>query len=306
MAKVLELNIEDDLLLSKIGNALSSPVRIQILKLLYFNSYNVGEIAEYLQIPSSSAATHIRCLENANLIQTKSQPGIRGSMKICSRKTDFINITLSTPDPTVSVVESFSMPVGAFTDCLINPTCGLASEVSLLGAEDNPSDFYLPERFNAQILWNASGYVEYRFPSKLKKKKSIKRLTLSLEICSEAPNYNESWKSDITFWINNVECGTWQSPGDFGSRRGRLNPEWWYSGVTQYGKLVTIEVNETGSYIDSFLSSPNNISSLNLEEDSSICVKIGNKENAKYVGGFNLFGEKFGDYAQDIILSLQY
>jgi predicted transcriptional regulator len=33
-------------------------------------------------------------------------------------------------------------------------------------------------------------------------------------------------------------------------------------------------------------------------------MKIGVKPDAKYVGGFNLFGEKFGDYPQSIIMQL--
>lgn len=306
MAKVLELTADNDEQLCLVGNALSSPVRIQILKLLYSNSYNVGEIAERLQIPASSAALHIRNLEAAGLIQTKSQPGTRGSMKMCSRKNDFIHIRLSGSDPNVSEVISFSMPIGAFTDCQITPSCGLASELGPIGYDDRPSDFYLPERINAQILWSSSGYVEYRFPSAMSKGCPPKRLTLSFEACSEAPNYNENWKSDITVWINDVDCGTWQSPGDFGSRRGRLNPQWWDNGATQHGELVTLEVNENGSTINSAQSSTYCIHDLKLSENSSIRIRIGNKPDARYVGGFNLFGEKFGDYAQNIILSLIY
>ena len=40
MANVLELDLENEEQLCKLGAAFSSPARIQILKLLYFNSYN--------------------------------------------------------------------------------------------------------------------------------------------------------------------------------------------------------------------------------------------------------------------------
>ena len=60
--------------------------------MLYFNSYNVIEIAEKLQIPPSSAALYVRSLEEAGLINTRVQRGSRGSMKICSRKNDSIHI----------------------------------------------------------------------------------------------------------------------------------------------------------------------------------------------------------------------
>ena len=35
-------------------------------------------------------------------------------------------------------------------------------------------------------------------------------------------------------------------------------------------------------------------------------MMIGNKEDAKYAGGFNLFGRTFGDYEQDILMELEY
>jgi predicted transcriptional regulator len=37
-----------------------------------------------------------------------------------------------------------------------------------------------------------------------------------------------------------------------------------------------------------------------------VAVRIGNKPDAEYIGGFNLFGEKFGDHEQNIILSFAY
>jgi len=41
-------------------------------------------------------------------------------------------------------------------------------------------------------------------------------------------------------------------------------------------------------------------------EQSYVAVRIGNKPDAHYVGGFNLFGKHFGDYDQDIILTVEY
>ena len=37
-----------------------------------------------------------------------------------------------------------------------------------------------------------------------------------------------------------------------------------------------------------------------------IDVRIGNKEDARYIGGFNLFGKSFGNYEQDIVMSVEY
>jgi predicted transcriptional regulator len=302
----LELIADDEEKLCSVGKALSSAVRIKILKLLYYNSYNVKEIAQKLNIPASSAALHIKVLEEADLIQIKQQPGSRGSMKLCSRKNDYVNIQLSGNDPDINQVATVSMPVGAYTDCQVAPTCGIAGSHALIGYEDRPGDFFLPERIDAQLLWTSSGYVEYKFPFLLNQNIVLRRLILSFEACSEAPNFKEDWKSDITIWVNGKECGTWRSLGDFGSRRGRLNPKWWDNGVTQYGKLVTIEITEDETMINSKKSSNVCLGDIALNPEKPITIRIGNKQNAEFIGGFNLFGATFGDYAQDILLSFVY
>ncbi|HHV09876.1 MAG TPA: ArsR family transcriptional regulator [Clostridiales bacterium] len=306
MPKILDLNADNEEILCNVAKALSSKDRIKIIKLLYYNSYNIGEIADLLQIPASTAALHVKILEGANLIHTEQQPGCRGSMKLCSRKNDFVNIRLNGISKGVDQISTVAMPVGAYTDCKITPTCGLADVNGYIGYEDRPSDFFLPARFNAQLLWTAGGYAEYKFPYPIDPDIKLKQLVLTFEACSEVANYRENWKSDITIWINGYECGTWRCPGDFGARRGRLNPSWWENGVTQYGLLTTLTITETSSLINNEESSRIGLSTLSLKENSFITVRIGNKENADYPGGFNLFGQKFGDYEQDINMSFIY
>lgn len=127
-----------------------------------------------------------------------------------------------------------------------------------------------------------------------------------MEICSEAPGYKEDWKSDITMWINGVECATWRCQGDFGSRRGRFTPKVWPNGATQYGQLVKWEIKEDGCYIDGKPVSGVKIADISFWENAFISMAIGNKADAKYEGGFNLFGKTFGDYAQDIVMEIEY
>lgn len=306
MANVLELDLENEEQLCKLGAAFSSPARIQILKLLYFNSYNVIEIAEKLQIPPSSAALYVRSLEEAGLINTRVQRGSRGSMKICSRKNDSIHIDLTATDPNVSKVSSISMPVGCYSDCRVSPTCGIASERGQIGHEDRPDSFYLPERTQAQILWTSSGYVEYKFPYQLKGHVKLKRIILAFEACSETSNYKEDWPSDISIIIDGLDCGTWRSPGDHGNRRGRLNPDWWPNGSTQYGELVTLEISEKGCMINSKNASSVTVNDFSFSAERPITVWIGNKPDAQYIGGLNLFGRRYGDVEQDITFSFVY
>lgn len=306
MAKLLMLDLGEAEEICNVGKALSSPVRLEILKLLYEESLNIGEISEKLHIAPSSAALHVNILEKADLINTEVQPGTRGAVRLCSKKNDIVNISLDNVSKNVNQVVSVNMPIGAYTDCEMYSTCGIADENGIIGNEDALPCFYLPERMKAQIIWSSSGYIEYKFPNQLPKRSDLKRVGLSLEICSEAPNYREDWKSDITVWINGIDCGTWRSPGDFGARRGRLTPSTWSSGSTQYGLLTTWEVRKDGCYINENKVGDANIGVLNIKENEPIVIRIGNKKDAKYVGGFNIFGEKFGDHPQNIVLSMEY
>lgn len=306
MAKVLMVHADDEEQLRRVAYALSSVQRIQILKLLYYHSYNVKEIAEMLDIPPSTTALHIKELEKADLIQTKQQPGKRGSMKICSRKNDYVNIKLSGKASNINQVTTFSLPIGSYTDCMVTPTCGLADEHQIIGFEDLPSNFFLPERINAKLLWTSSGWVEYKFPLPSQYQEIPKELMITFEGCSEAPNFKEDWKSDITIWINGVECGTYQSPGDFGLRRGKLNPAWWDDGVSQHGELITITIDSEHTIINSKITSSVCVKDLCLDLGAPVTLRIGNKDGAKYIGGFNLFGSKFGDYNLDLEISCIY
>ncbi len=306
MAKLLTLDLDDMDEVCNVGKALSTPVRLDILKLLYEESLNIGEISEKLGIAASSAALHVKILEKAGLINAEVQPGTRGAVRLCSKKNDLVTISLDSVSKNVNRVTSVNMPVGAYTDCEMYSTCGIADEDGIIGNEDTTQCFYLPERMKAQLIWSSAGYVEYKFPNQLPKQTELRRLGLSLEICSEAPNYRENWKSDITVWINNVDCGTWRSPGDFGARRGRITPSSWSSGSTQYGLLTTWEVRKDGCYVNESKLGDTTIEMLEIKSGMPIVIRIGNKKDAKYIGGFNIFGEKFGDHPQNIILSMEY
>ncbi len=306
MAKPLSLDLADTQEICNIGKALSSPVRLEILKLLYVESLSIVEISEKLCIAPSSAALHVKILETAGLINAEVQPGTRGAVKLCSRKRDTVTINLADIARYVHEVVTVDMPVGAYSICDVRPTCGIADENGTIGNEDSLTCFYLPERFGAQLLWSSGGYVEYRFPSKLPKNRILQSISFTAEICSEAANYREDWKSEITLWINGVECGTFLSPGDFGARWGRYTPKTWVPGSTQYGLLTCWSVRSDGCYINDERVSDVTVGKLGISPDKAIILRIGNKEDAQYAGGFNLFGKRFGDYPQDLVLSLEY
>lgn len=95
-------------------------------------------------------------------------------------------------------------------------------------------------------------------------------------------------------------------PGDLGARRGRLNPPSVQNGSTQYGIWVTWAVDGEGCRVNGELVGDTKIEDLHLMEESFVRVRLGNRPDARYVGGFNLFGRHFGDYDQDLVLTVEY
>ncbi|HHX62511.1 MAG TPA: helix-turn-helix domain-containing protein [Epulopiscium sp.] len=306
MSKEIALGLDDKEQLTIVAKALSSEVRIEIIKLLNLMSLNVNEISERLEIPASTAALNVKVLEEAGLIHTELQPGTRGSMKLCSLKRGLIKIQLNSAFIDINSTSFINIPIGNYVDCKVTPTCGLVNDKVYIGAEDDQRSFYKPEHTGAQLIWFHSGYLEYRFPNNDIQGKLVRSIEISMEICSEAPNYQNDWPSDITLWINDIECGMWTSPGDFGGRRGILNPPFWSDGSTQFGILKTWKVTSKGTFIDGKPVGQVKIQDLKLVEGDYASFRIGVKEDAENVGGMNIFGEKFGDHNQNIVIRLEY
>lgn len=307
MSRYVHLSIREEERMDKIFSALDSNVRRDILRLVNNNSYSVIEIAKILGIPPSTAAFHINILQNADLINIQMKSNLRGSSKIISRKIDEISISCVDASQSTDVITTIlDIPIGSFTDCSVMPSCGMANEENIIEMDDTPGVFFSTEKAGAQIIWFASGYLEYKIPNYFLKEKEPVGLSFSMELCSEAPNYRNDWESDITFWVNGVEICTWVSPGDFGGHRGQLNPRWWPDISSQYGLLKTVRLNSYGAYLDENKMSSIRLSDLNIEQGDYFTLRIGIKPDAVNAGGINLFGEKFGNYQQNITVKFEY
>lgn len=309
MKEHIELDFSEKEQISKVAKALSSNVRLEILDILREKPLNISEISEKMGIPISSTALHMKVLEDSGIVITQSMPGLRGSQRVCGLKINQVTMTLLNQQENFPKdnIYTETMPIGNYFDCKITAPCGIASENTFLSSEDSVYGFYSPDKHTAQILWFTQGYLEYRFPNiQMQKLKHIKSLEFSMEICSEAPGYNNSWKSDITFWINGKEIGFFTSPGDYGGRRGKQTPQWWDNNMTQFGILKSLSITEEGTFLDGEFFSPLTLSDFSLRDNPYISFKLGVKEDAHYVGGLNLFGEKFGDYAQNILMKIIY
>lgn len=286
--------------------ALASVPRWRILQLLANGRYSINAVADALGLPASTAAAHIKILEEAGLVKTELEAAAHGLQKVCSRAYDHVAVALPFIPRKLRNVVEVAMPIGAYTAFEATPTCGLASATSIIGYVDDPLSFYEPNRVQAGLLWFRSGYVEYVFPNRLPPSATLTSVQVSMEICSEAPFHNNRWPSDITVWINNREIGTWTSPGDFGGNRGGLTPLWWEDTETQYGLLKRWLVSEENTCIDGLPLSDITIRDLGIEQQRVITVRIGVKDDALHVGGMNLFGASFGNYPQDLVLRLEY
>ncbi len=288
--------------------ALASEPRLEILALLKKQALNINEIAEKLELPQSTVATHISILENSGLIETNSIKARKGTQKLCYPA--FQNgLLIKFPEEeaeTENCVE-IEMPLGIYTDSRVTAPCGLCSSEKIIGQLDVPGSFLNPDRMKAGLLWCNNGYVEYKFPNNtMYDERKLAKLEVSAELSSETPGTNAEWPSDITIWINRTEIGTWTSPGDFGDRRGQFTPKWWKLEGSQYGLLKHFSVTDEGSFVDGEKISDVKLDDLKINEHHSIRVRLGVKENAEHMGGMNIFGRGFGDHDQGIILRAYY
>ena len=169
------------------------------------------------------------------------------------------------------------------------------------GALDDVRAFTFPEHFEAEILWFASGYVEYLLPNHLQPGQKLERLEISFEISSECPGFNEDYPSDIHFSINGIPLGVWISPGDYGARRGYVSPSWWPSSLNQYGLLKNLIISREGTFMDGGQKlSGVTTEDLHIDYNSLITLRIEVPRDTLNCGGCTLFGEQFGDYNQAI------
>lgn len=296
-------SLDDGLELFK---ALGSDIRIQILKILLKNNQmSMNQLANELNISNGALTGHIKKLEECGLISTSNDSSGHGNQKLCSLIQDRILVEIEKPID-LSNVYNTSIKVGQFSSHNVYPTCGMATSSFVIGELDDVRYFDHPDRFNADIMWFTKGYVEYVIPNLIPRNQKITQLSLSAEISSEAPGIDNNWPSDISFYINDTLVGTWTSPGDYGDVRGMFTPEWWPQNWNQYGLLKLLVINHKGTFIDGLKISDITTSELNLDYTSTIRFRIAVEENSAHVGGLTIFGKSFGNYDQDIVVSINY
>ena len=283
----------------KVIKSLSNENRIKIIKALSKGNRNITQLSKDLNISKAMVTKHVQQLEEVGIVNSKINDTSRGNKKIVQLAVERININLPKKIFAPYSFREYEIPIGHYTNYEVYPTCGIASQENVIGMLDEPRYFMDPNRMNAEILWFSQGFVEYQIPNFIKSSDEIKLIEISMEIASEFPKSNNVWPSDITFFFNDFELGTWTIPGNFSDVRGILNPSWWPDENSQYGLLKTLRIYPDDTYIDGeFLSDLGLKDVLNDSPLYNLTFKV--KEDAKNRGGLTIFGSKFGNYNQNI------
>ncbi len=299
------LNKTDEQLIAKTCDGLANPVRVKIVRKLcdypYLRSFN--RLSNELKIPKTTLNYHVSKLEEAGIVRVFYKNAHNKSVKIVSKIINNISITtrkieaVEVPRIKSDIQE---IPVGAYDSFSGNSIDFVVDSTKDIRQMYN---YYDAKRFKAKLIFAKEGIVSYKASNAFSVINGIDELKICLEICSEAPYYDNDYKSDITFWINDKEVCTFIAKGDYGDREGKLTPKWWPRINTQYGELITIRINSDGVFLKDVLANKKvTIKDLEIEKNRFIKISLGNKEFTVNKGGFNIFGSEFGDYPQDIIV----
>lgn len=288
-----------------IFKALASDIRIQILELIaQHQTLNLNDLATKLNLTNGAITMHIKKLEESGLIEINTVVGKHGLQKMCYLNEEKLIVDLRSKE--IGNLYEVELKVGHYSNYIAHPTCGLATKHSIIGDFDDPRYFADPQRVDAEIIWFTEGFLEYRIPNYLKPNQLFQELQFSLEISSEAPGFSDNWPSDIEFYLNDFQLGSWTSPGDFGDKKGAFNPDWWPPHLNQYGMLKLIRINSEGSYIDGCRISNVTLADIQLNYKSEIRFKVAVTETTSNRRGLTVFGKNFGNYNQDILIRILY
>lgn len=298
------LNEKDSEKIEMLAKALASPLRLNIIRQLHQQPMTIIELAKLNKITNSTAIFHLNLLIEAGILRVQYLPSKKGSAQVffisSFKEISFIR-EMSESVNSVNVFEQ-SVKVGAYTHTA-NDHLGMAvgnTFFSSINSYDN-------KRMEANLIWSFDGDLTYTFSNEFAKyNNNVSKLDFSFEICSETTCFRNDWKSDIFIAVNGVEIAHYLSPGDFGGTKGKYNPDWWPTNMTQYGNLVSVSITEEGTFLNNKLTSPFTLQDLHLADEQGVRLRIYNKKDSTHFGGMNLFGKGSGNYNQDIVMTAFY
>ena len=320
---------------TRIVKALSNEVRINILNILSDGECSINSLTEMLKLSKTAVLAHINILEETGFISTYYLNGSIGNQKICKKVYDKLTFNFTVKkygENSLEYIET-STPVGNFFDFNVYPPCGLASQDHIIKKWDDPEVFVDIERVKAGLLWSTFGFINYKFPLKrpfetqdaLPIPISALEITLEISACGDIVQHRmfkppahipveriTEGISDITFWLNGIEIGThtthefsrgnyYADKTKYDTKSGKYTPKWWKG--SYYGELLIIDITKDGTFINKELTSDYTIDDFKLTR-GFVDFKLGIKEDAKNISGFNIYGAGFGNYPDDIVMRI--
>lgn len=300
---MMELDVTNESL--SVYQALSSEIRLEIIRRVAKGTHTAAQLAKEMSLSESAISKNLNILIRAGLMTKRTTKDNRKNELALSVQQ--INIQL----PSLLFPEykklTYTIPIGSYFQVTqVESSCGLASDKSLIGKLDDPNAFLLPNRFKAELLWFTKGKVMYQIPNEVPQNATIKLIEISSEISSEFPRSNNNWPSRIGCWLNDQKIGDILVPGNFSDVRGRLTPSWWRSDFSQYGQLKHLRISEESTGVNGEKISDVRVNELHLENSPVISIALGVQKTDGGFHGLTLFGKQFGNYSQDINVTIYY
>ena len=298
LRKNLSLNDNNEEL-SLLGTALSSPVRIDILKAINRDKpIKLYELSKLCHVSISSIQFHVKILCAAKLARIESVKKNKKEIQYVRSYLRNVNIDFTEDSiPSDHKIGTIYVPIGIYRNIE-----GYERGAILL-PDATPSELFSVDSYKAILIWIDKGTIEYRLNTGAFTENDVEAMEIAFEYCSEAPGYNENWPSNITYWINDIELHTYTVKGDYGGRKGRHTPIEWPITRTQFGEWNILRVDREGTYFNGTKVSNIKLDELGIFSGDSFLLKIGNKPDAKNKGGISIMGKGFGDYNSDIEIS---
>lgn len=288
-----------------LGKALSHTKRVELLRLVAVRgALSAGELTGLLGLSGGAVTGHIRALEQARLVRVEDANGVHGVKRMVSLRQDRLLLDFGCAE---SVQDGYevALPIGGYVSHRAEPTCGLALRSGLIGQLDDPRYFDDPRHFQAGVLWILAGQLTYNIPNYVPRGQTLRSISITQEISSEAPGTCADWPSRLTFSLCGVELGQWVSPGDYGDRRGLCNPSWWSASLNQYGLLKTLTVNSDGAFMDGERIGNATADQLPIRPGEPLPYRL-DVSGGRSGGGLTLFGSGFGNYGRDIAVHVRF
>lgn len=287
--------------------ALGSEKRLAILRLLKNQDRSIKELSQILSITPAITTRHVKTLEHAGLVDVYIENGRHGLSKKVRLKLREAQIIFNNnyEEEKQEDCTQIDIPICSYSSYDIEAPCGMATPEAIFGRIDDPRYFSAPNRYDISLLWFTSGYLDYPIPTFDIDIDNLKEIEITFEICSEYPGFNNSFKSDIYFYFNSMLLCCWTCPGDFGGRKGMYTPMWWNLG-TEFGLLKRISIDEKGVEMDGIHVSDRPLHEFIDRHENSFHFKIDCPHDTRHPGGCNLFGKRFGDFDQNILVKCYY